>query len=98
MPTPEAEIADAAKIELEKAVVSAGLTGASVQVEMGPAGQTILDVAKDLAADLIIVGTHGRHGPARLLLGSIAEEVLRNAGCNVMIVRPGPATAEGSRG
>jgi universal stress protein A len=89
MPTPEAEIADAAKVELEKAVASAGLSGASVQVEMGPAGQTILDVAKDLAADLIVVGTHGRHGAARVLLGSIAEEVLRGAACNVMIVRAG---------
>jgi universal stress protein A len=89
MPTPEAELADAAKVELEKAVASAGLSGATVQVEMGPAGQTILDVAKDLAADLIVVGTHGRHGPARLLLGSIAEEVLRGAGCNVMVVRAG---------
>lgn len=98
MPTPEAEIADAAKIELEKAVVGAGLSGASVQVEMGPVGQTILEVARDLAADLIVVGTHGRHGAARVLLGSIAEEVLRDAGCNVMIVRAGPATADGSRG
>jgi universal stress protein A len=89
MPTPEAEIVDAAKVELERAVVAAGLDGASVQVEMGPAGQTILQVARDLAADLIVVGTHGRSGPARLLLGSIAEEVLRGAGCNVMVVRAG---------
>jgi universal stress protein A len=92
MPTPEAEMVDAAKVELEKAVAAAGLGGASVQVEMGPAGPTILEVAKDLAADLIVVGTHGRHGPARLLMGSIAEEVLRGAGCNVMIVRSGPQT------
>lgn len=89
MPTPEVELTDAAKIELDRAVAAANLGGATVQVEIGPAGQTVLQIARDLQADLIIVGTHGRHGPARLLLGSIAEEVLRGAACNVMVVRSG---------
>jgi nucleotide-binding universal stress UspA family protein len=86
---PEGEMLEAAKIELERAVAASPLNACDVKVEMGPAGQTILQYARDLAADLIVVGTHGRSGPARLLLGSIAEEVLRGAACNVMVVRAG---------
>lgn len=89
MPAPNGELLEAAKTELERAVAAQGLAASDVKVEMGPAGQTILQYARDLMADLIVVGTHGRHGPARLLLGSIAEEVLRSAPCNVMVVRAG---------
>lgn len=88
-PPPENEMLEAARIELERAVAAAGITPCEVRVEMGPAGQTILQTAGELMADLIVVGTHGRSGPARLLLGSIAEEVLRAAPCNVMVVRAG---------
>ena len=47
--------------------------------------QQILACAEDLAADLIVMGTHGRAGFERLLVGSIAEKVLRSARCPVMI-------------
>jgi universal stress protein A len=86
---PDGELLEAAKIELDRAIAASTIDACDVKVEMGPAGQTILQYARDLAADLIVVGTHGRSGPARLLLGSIAEEVLRGAACNVMVVRSG---------
>ncbi|HUQ04147.1 MAG TPA: universal stress protein [Kofleriaceae bacterium] len=86
---PDGEMLDAARTELERAIAASPIPACDVKVEMGPAGQTILQHARDLAADLIVVGTHGRSGPARLLLGSIAEEVLRGAACNVMVVRSG---------
>jgi len=89
LPMPDADLVEAARAELERGVAAAGVAPCETKVEMGPAGQTILQVARDLSADLIVVGTHGRSGPARLLLGSIAEEVLRTAACNVMIVRAG---------
>lgn len=89
IPTSDTEMVEAAKTELERSVAAAGLAPCEVKVELGPAGQTILQEARELAADLIVVGTHGRSGPARLLLGSIAEEVIRGAGCNVMVVRAG---------
>jgi nucleotide-binding universal stress UspA family protein len=45
----------------------------------GEPWQEIQRVADDIEADLIVIGTHGRHGLARALLGSVAEEVIRNA-------------------
>ena len=47
----------------------------------------ILDAAKEWHADLIVIGTHGRRGINRLLLGSDAEQVLRGAGVPVLLVR-----------
>ena len=50
--------------------------------------QELAQIAADLEADLVVVGTHGRHGIARLLLGSVAEAVVRLAPCPVFVVRP----------
>jgi nucleotide-binding universal stress UspA family protein len=47
----------------------------------------ILDVAGEWQADLIVVGSHGRKGISRFMLGSVAESVARHAACSVMIVR-----------
>jgi nucleotide-binding universal stress UspA family protein len=55
--------------------------------EGNPAAQ-ILDRATSLAADLIVMGTHGRGGFDRLLLGSVTEKVLRKASCPVLTVPP----------
>ena len=46
----------------------------------------ILDVAAELPADLIVVGSHGRKGLQKFLLGSVAESVARHARCSVLIV------------
>lgn len=48
----------------------------------------VAQMAADLEADLVVVGTHGRRGIARLLLGSVAEAVVRLAPCPVLVVRP----------
>jgi nucleotide-binding universal stress UspA family protein len=47
----------------------------------------IAQLASDLEADLVVVGTHGRRGAARLLLGSVAESVVRLAPCAVLVER-----------
>ena len=49
----------------------------------------IVKKASELDADLIVIGTHGRTGLSRLVLGSVTEGVLRNAPCPVLCVRPG---------
>ena len=50
--------------------------------------KSILATAREVGADLIVMATHGRSGLAHLLLGSIAEAVVRNAICPVLTVRP----------
>jgi len=62
----------------------------------GPATQTILETADDYNADLIVMGTHGRSGIGRLLLGSVTEEVLRKASCPVLTVKA-PVSAKGGK-
>ena len=51
----------------------------------------IVAVARERGADLIVMGTHGRRGLAHLLLGSVAEQVVRTAECPVLTVRQAPA-------
>ena len=56
-------------------------------VEVGDIREKIIDRASDWGADLIVVGSHGRSGIQRFLLGSVAEFVARHAKCSVEIVR-----------
>jgi nucleotide-binding universal stress UspA family protein len=59
-----------------------------VHVRIGHAAKEILDLAREVGADLIIVGCRGLTSVARLVLGSVAEEVARKAGCTVEVARP----------
>lgn len=54
---------------------------------VGPAAASLVACAAVLNADMIYVGTHGRTGIKRALLGSVAEHVARTAGCPVTVVR-----------
>lgn len=56
-------------------------------VKAGPPWQVIVTVAQRLGAGLIVVGTHGRTGLTRAMLGSVAERVMRHAPCPVLVVR-----------
>lgn len=56
-------------------------------VRTGKPSREIAEVAKQIGADLIVIGTHGRTGLARVLLGSVTEEVVRQAPCDVLTVR-----------
>lgn len=57
------------------------------ETRLGDPGNEIVDFAKEIHADLIVMPSHGRTGISRLLLGSVAERVLRHAECPVMILR-----------
>ncbi len=59
----------------------------STLVLAGDAKMMILDEAADWKADLIVVGSHGRKGLGRFLLGSVSEAVARHSKCSVEIVR-----------
>jgi nucleotide-binding universal stress UspA family protein len=54
----------------------------------GPVGALIKNTAEELDAELIVMGTHGRSGIVHVLLGSVAEQVTREAECSVLTVRP----------
>ena len=67
------------------------------RLEQGDAAEAILRLAREYGADLIVMGTHGRTGLRRLLMGSVAEQVMRAAPCPVLTInRPFPkVTAPG---
>jgi nucleotide-binding universal stress UspA family protein len=58
----------------------------------------ILDKARRIEADVIVMGTHGRTGAEHFLLGSVAEKVVRLAPCPVVTVRPITRTKSGQKG
>jgi nucleotide-binding universal stress UspA family protein len=59
-----------------------------VHTRIGKPADEILDLAREIGADLIFIGSHGKVGLERMLLGSVSERVVREARCPVMIARP----------
>ncbi len=75
-----------AQKKLTEMVTTVGLINATITARTGPVAATILDAAKEFEADLIIVGSHGRHG-IRRLIGSTASAVVHEGHCDVLTVR-----------
>jgi universal stress protein A len=76
--------------ELERRVADAvarGLRSRAV-LKMGPAAAGLVEAVNEVGGDLVVVGTHGRTGLERVLLGSVAEQVVRAAPCAVLTVKP----------
>jgi universal stress protein A len=67
-----------------------------VDVMMGDPGVEVLQAAQRLGANLIVMATHGRKGLRRLVLGSVAERVVREAPCPVLTVKPKAPTSKSS--
>jgi nucleotide-binding universal stress UspA family protein len=80
------EDVDATLAEAAERVAEAGVEARSWAREGDPA-DAILDVAEELAADLIVVGNKGMTGAKRFLLGSVPNKVSHHAPCSVMIIR-----------
>lgn len=86
---------DAAAIELSRALLDKGASRARSKfagrvishLTVGEPWREIVQLSSALAADLVVVGTSGRKGVARLALGSVAEKVVRHAGCPVLVSR-----------
>lgn len=57
-------------------------------LEVADPRDAILDAVEKVGAELIVMSTHGRRGLSRVLLGSVAESVIRRAPCPVLVVRP----------
>ncbi len=74
--------------DLREAVRKAHAVDATIRVILSPsAADAILETAKTRKSDLIVMGTHGRTGLSRVFLGSVAEHVVRHAGCPVLTLR-----------
>jgi nucleotide-binding universal stress UspA family protein len=71
----------------EQVLAAAGLKATLAVVLSGNAKEAILEEAQKWGADLIVVGSHGRRGIKRFLLGSVSEAIAMNAHCSVVVVR-----------
>ncbi len=80
------ELEVVAKTRLDESLAKAGIAGNTL-VTTGPAGEALINVANGENAELIVVGTTGRTGIPRALLGSVAETVAKKAPCSVLVVR-----------
>lgn len=82
---------EVAEAELVKAGERARAGGLTVETTMkgGHPAREILALADRAQADMLVIGTHGRGGVEHLLLGSVAEKIMRKASCPVLVVPPG---------
>jgi universal stress protein A len=77
---------ESAKLKLAKVAQDLHVSADATYVELGSPKLEITRIAEEKAVDLIVIGSHGRHGLA-LLLGSTANGVLHHAKCDVLAVR-----------
>ncbi len=77
--------------EARDRVTRAGVAGVEVSVWYAPPAEAIVDAARMRGADLIVMSSHGRSGLGRIVLGSVAETVLRSTEVPVLLIRPGRA-------
>jgi universal stress protein A len=84
----ESQAVEHAKVSLAELVSRHGIDPAAMEVIIGAPAPEIRKLAKDMGADLIVMGTHGQHGLG-LMLGSTANAVLHGAACDVLSVRVG---------
>jgi nucleotide-binding universal stress UspA family protein len=85
--------------DLQRFTATTGTSGVTVEFKIaeGPTVTSICDEAAAGRADVMVVGTHGRSGVERLVLGSIAEKLLRKAPCSVLAVPPAAAAPPAPR-
>jgi nucleotide-binding universal stress UspA family protein len=86
----ERELEQQARMRLDAEVEkrrSAGSTVAEAHLRMGAAAAEIVDLAEDIRAGLIVMGSRGLGGIRRALMGSVSDSVVRHAHCTVLVVR-----------
>lgn len=80
------ELKKVAKEYLDKSKKHLGEETIQIAVKNGDSGETILDTAKEVKADIIVMGTHSRRGLEKILMGSVAEYVLHHTSIPVLII------------
>jgi nucleotide-binding universal stress UspA family protein len=76
-----------AEQELRKRLSDGKYAEVQIHIEVGDPGHCVADFAKQIGADLIVMPSHGRTGLAHMLLGSVAERVVRLSHCPVLVLR-----------
>lgn len=84
--TDAGELKKVAKEYLDKSKKHLGDETIQIAVKNGDSGETILDTAKEVKADIIVMGTHSRRGLEKILMGSVAEYVLHHTSIPVLII------------
>ena len=85
-PVDRARFREETRTALQRALALVGAEGATIVTDGAPA-TAILETARTLPAELVVVGTIGRTGLSRLALGSVAEAVVRRAPCSTLVIR-----------
>ena len=79
--------------ELQQRLEAEGLRRVSTLLIQGDAARSIIDIAKETPENLVALCTHGRSGVGRLVLGSVADRVVRHSGGPVLVIRAQPKKA-----
>jgi nucleotide-binding universal stress UspA family protein len=91
LPPPEEYDAGELWRQLERArvdVAEINRVNAAVEMAEGTPADHIVRIARERDVDLVVLGTHGRTGLRRAVIGSVAEQVVRRAHCSVLVARP----------
>lgn len=86
LPAMQSQLADEVRQELAKFSKEFSIAESQQFLEVGPPKTEVLRIAEELKADLIVVGSHGRHGILQLL-GSTANAIVHGANCDVLTIR-----------
>jgi len=95
LPTLEGELLESAEQkmasfceELTDFAKQVGVTDLHYEVFMGDVAEQIVEYASSVAADIIVMGTHGYKGLEKIMFGSVADKVVRSAACPVLTINP----------
>jgi nucleotide-binding universal stress UspA family protein len=73
--------------EFDHLMLEKKLVGVNVVIRFGNPGLEVAEYAEEIGAELIVISSHGYHGVKRLIMGSVAERVIRHAKCSVLVLR-----------
>ncbi|MEZ6131893.1 MAG: universal stress protein [Planctomycetaceae bacterium] len=83
----EKQLCTTAQRHLDTFIASLEVAGVTTAIEIGQAGNRIVEYADEHSADLIVIPSHGHSGLKRAFLGSVAERVIRHARCATLVLR-----------